>query len=134
GDVGVQAGQRVEQVPRLLRGTRAQFDQGARAGGGGCLPGPGEQDLPFGAGGVVLGQFGDPLEQLAAVRVVEPLRRQRPRTGGQAAADVGAQRRVRGVLGEGAGQLERTHVRGSSEWSSGEIGRASCREGGGGGG
>ena len=52
----------------------------------------GVEDLPLAAGRVVLGQPGDLVEQLAAAVVVEPLRRQPLRLGGEAPAHVGAER------------------------------------------
>ncbi len=113
GDVGVQVREGVEQVPCLLGGTGTEFDQGAGPGRRRDVAGAREQDLPFGARRVVLGQFGDLLEQVAAVGVVEPLRRQCLGSAGETPVDIGAQRGVRGVLGQIAGEAERAHVRGS---------------------
>ena len=71
--------QRVEQQPGLVRRARAELDQGPGPGLRGDPRGRGAQDLPFGLGRVVLGQLGDLVEQRAALRVVEPLGRQRLR-------------------------------------------------------
>src|SRR5690606_4179986 len=49
---------------------------------------------------IVLRQPGDPVEQRAAHRVVEPFGRQRLRGGGQTGQDVAAQRFGDGVLGQ----------------------------------
>jgi hypothetical protein len=66
--------QRVEQHACLVGAARAELDQrvGVREiGDRSCLLG---QDRSFGFGGVVLGQPRDLVEQLASLRVVEPLR------------------------------------------------------------
>lgn len=104
--VRVQLRQRLQQMPRLVRRARPQLDQGPCPGGGRDLPGTGDQDLPLGTRRVVLVQPGDLLEQITAARVVEPLGRQRLRVPRQTAEHIGAQRRVRRVGGQGAGQQE----------------------------
>ena len=66
------------------------------------------EDRPLGAGRVVLGQPGDLVEQLAAAGVVEVLRRQHLRGGGEAGADVVGQ-----LAGEGVG----VEVDGRARWA-----------------
>ena len=51
------------------------------------------EDRPLGPGRVVLGQLGDLLEQLRAALVVEVLRRELLRVGGEAGANVASHRR-----------------------------------------
>jgi hypothetical protein len=63
-------GHRVEEQARLLGGTGTELDEGISAADRGDRTGPFGEDRPFGAGGVVLGQSGDRLEQLTAVVVV----------------------------------------------------------------
>ena len=72
-----------EQDLRLLRRTRAQLDQHRRFRRLGDIEGMFFQERPLGASGVVLRQHGDLLEQLAAQRVVEVLRREPLRRGRQ---------------------------------------------------
>ncbi len=91
--------QRVQQQPGLVRGPRAELDERPGPRLPGDLGRGGVQDLPFGAGRVVLAQLGDLVEQRAALRVVEPLGRQRLRVRREPAARVGAQR-----FGEEAGR------------------------------
>ena len=83
--------QRVEQQPGLVRRPGAELDQRPRAG---LRRDPGRvraQDLPLGASRVVLRQFGDLVEQRAALRVIEPLGRQRLRFRGEPGPGVGAE-------------------------------------------
>src|SRR5262249_19528339 len=68
-----------------------------RAGGGDDVGGAVGEDRALGPGRVVLLELGDPLEQLRAALVVEPLRRQLLRPGGEAGADVA--RHLRGGVG-----------------------------------
>ena len=97
-DVGVEAAgvaHRAQQVAGLRRRAGAELDQGAgRAGGGEDLGRALGEDLPLGPGRVVLGQLGDPLEQLRAALVVEVFRRQLLRVGAEAGADVARHRRA----------------------------------------
>ena len=67
------------------------LDQGGGAAGRSDLRRLGLEDLPLGAGRVVLGQGGDLLEQFAAGRVIEPFGWQRFGGGGQPGPRVGAQ-------------------------------------------
>jgi hypothetical protein len=75
--------QRVEQQPGLLRRSRAELDELMSAGKRRDLAGDRGQDRALGAGRVVLGEFGDLLEQGAALGIVEPLRRQELRCGAE---------------------------------------------------
>ena len=67
--------QRVEQQARLGRRARAELDERVGAAGGRDLARPLLEDLALAAGGVVLRQAGDLVEELRAALVVEPLRR-----------------------------------------------------------
>ena len=78
---------RVEQHPALGGGARAELDQRPRRRRGDDLGRAGVEDLALAAGRVVLGQLGDPLEQLGAALVVEVLRRQLLERAGEALAD-----------------------------------------------
>ena len=84
--------ERVEQQPRLLRRARAELDERVGLGALGDVARVLDEDRALGAGGVVLGEPGDLVEQLAAAVVVEPLRRQRLRRGGEPGAHVGFER------------------------------------------
>ncbi len=80
---------RAQQVAGLGGRAGAELDQRPRrAGGGDDLGRALGEDLALGARRVVLGQLGDLLEELRAALVVEVLRRQLLRRGGEAGADV----------------------------------------------
>ncbi len=103
GHVGRQApraAEGVEQQPGLLRRARAQLDEHVGPGDRGDLVDGAFEQRPFGARGVVLGQPGDLLEQLAAAGVVEPLRRQALRVRGETGPDVGRERGLGVVVGQ----------------------------------
>ena len=68
--------QRVEQQPGLLRRAGAELDERLGLGQLGDLRRLCGEDRAFGAGGVVLGEPGDLVEELAAALVVKPLGRQ----------------------------------------------------------
>ncbi len=76
GDVDRHIGDRmvqgVEHQPRLLAGAGPELHQRrAPADGGGDLAGAVAQDRELGAGGVVLEQFADLVEQVRAALVIE---------------------------------------------------------------
>ena len=84
----------LEQVAGLGGRAGAELNQGPRgAGRGDDLGGALGEDRALGPGRVVLGQLGDLLEELRAALVVEVLRRQLLRLGGEAGADVARHRR-----------------------------------------
>ena len=84
----------VEQEARLLGRAGAELDERLGAAERGDLVGVRLEDRALRPCEVVLGQARDLVEELGAALVVEPLRRQLLRRGGETAARVGAKRRL----------------------------------------
>ena len=80
--------QRSDQQLRLLRGAAAELDEGLGTAGARDVDDVPVEDRALGPGGVVLLEPGDLVEELAAPGVVEVLRRQRLRIGGESGSHV----------------------------------------------
>ena len=92
----------VEEDAGLVARARAQLDERGGAAGLGDDHAVGGEDLALGAGGVVLGQARDVVEEGRATVVVEPLGRQRLGRSGQPGERVGPH----GLLGLGGGEVD----------------------------
>ena len=84
----ISGGHCIEQDSALLTGSRSKLDQRVCTSGGHNLAGTSVQDLSFSTERVVLVEFRDLIEQLAAQRVVEPLRRDKTIVGRESGAHV----------------------------------------------